>query len=225
MAEGGAGTVSDDTPVAKAKSGSPNILESPEDRKLAYHKLDGVPPGVVYVHGLSSDMEGVKALALEDYCRSQGRAFVRFDLSGHGQSSEKFTECNVTTWLEDLTSVLNSLTNGPQVLIGNSTGAWLMFLYSMRNPEKVHALIGISSAPDFTQQLWKRLAKEDKQELKRTGLYKMPSPYMPDPIQVTMQLIQDGDRYNILDMPGKPCSHRYNYNSRVLHYTCIYGCS
>ena len=127
------------------------FLETPEGRKLAYKRFEGSSPGVVFLHGLSSNMNGQKARALENLCMSKGHAFVCFDLSGHGQSSENFNECNITMWLEDLDAVFTSLTNGPQVIVGSSIGGWLMFLYTMRNPDKVCGLIGVSAAADFTQ--------------------------------------------------------------------------
>ena len=218
MAEGGT-TVADgdpvpnESPTCKPSDPTLDFLETAEGRKLAYKKIEGASPGVVFIHGLCSDMNGQKALALEEYCRSDGRAYVRFDLSGHGQSSEKFTECNVTTWLEDMDSVFQLLTEGPQVLVGSSLGGWLMFLYTMRNPDRVFGLIGVSVAPDFTHKIWKDLDKETKQEVKRSGVCKLPSPYSSEPYTVTLQLIQDGDKHSILDMPGTydpSCGHAFS---------------
>ena len=180
-----------------------HYLDSAEGRKIAYYKLDGSSPGVVFIHGLNSNMEGEKALALEQFCRRRGFSFVRFDLSGHGKSSLNFTDCNITIWLEDLISILSSLTKGPQVLVGSSIGGWLMFLYTMRHPDNVYGLIGVAAAPDFTQELWKNLSKEEKQEVKKTGIYKLSTPYNSEPYTLTLQLIQDGDKYSIMDMPGE----------------------
>ena len=177
-------------------------LETPEGRRIAYRKREGSQPGVVFVHGLQSTMMGEKAAALDEYCHSKGISFVRFDMSGHGESSEKFTETNVSIWLEDLTAVMDSLTSGPQVLIGSSMGGWLVFLYTMRNPENVAGLVGIASAVDFTQRLWKGLDKAMRQEVNRSGVYHMPSPYLKDPIELTMDFILDGEKHGILDMPG-----------------------
>lgn len=179
----------------------PQYLDTAEGRRLAYHKLEGTTPGVVFIHGLNSDMNGLKALALEQVCKRHGKAYVRFDLSGHGQSSLDFNACNVTMWLEDLISVLSSLTTGPQILVGSSIGGWLMFLYTMRNPDDIAGLIGVGAAPDFTQVLWHNLNKEEKQEVKKTGVYKLVTSY--DSYELTLQLIQDGDKYSILDMPGE----------------------
>ena len=192
---GGGSNVSSSLPI--------QFLETPEGRKLAYRRSEGSSPGVVFLHGLCSTMNGQKASALERLCRGQGHAFVTFDLCGHGQSSEKFSECNLTMWLEDLDAVFTSLTNGQQIIVGSSLGGWLMFLYTMRNPDKVCGLIGVSTAADFTQRLWSGLNKEEQQQVKKSGVYKHPSPYSDEPYDLTLQLIQDGDKYSILDMPGE----------------------
>ena len=195
-ADGGGSSVNSSTlPV--------QFLETSEGRKLAYKRFEGSSPGLVYLHGLCSSMNGQKASALEKLCVSKGHAFVCFDLSGHGQSSEKFNECNVTMWLEDLEAVFTSLTDGPQIIVGSSIGGWLMFLYTMRNPDIVCGLIGVSTAADFTQRLWSGLSKDEQQQVKKSGVYKLQSPYSDEPYDLTLQLIQDGDKYSILDMPGK----------------------
>lgn len=89
-----------------------------------------------------------------------------------------------------------------------------MFLYTMRNPERVARMVGVSIAPDFTQELWKGLDKETKAEVRKTGLYKLETPYDDEPYSVTLQLIQDGDKYSVLDMPGETNS-RTSLNSII----------
>lgn len=205
MAEGG----SDPTPPYPSEneisvsSSEIKFLDTVDGRRLAYRKLDGSTPGVVYIHGLNSDMEGQKAQALEQVCKRRGTAYIRFDLSGHGKSSLDFNVCNITIWLEDLNSILSSLTSGPQLLVGSSIGGWLMFLYTMRNPDNIFGLIGVSAAPDFTQLLWKNLSKDEKREVKKAGVYRLPTPYSDESYELTLQLIQDGDKYSIMDMPGE----------------------
>ena len=102
-------------PADSHAAAEPSFLDTPQGRKLAYHRLHGDLPGVVYIHGLNSTMEGEKCAAVENFCRAAGRAFVRFDLSGHGRSSGALRECTVTAWLEDVSAVLENLTGGPQV--------------------------------------------------------------------------------------------------------------
>ncbi len=205
MAEGGTAATPQASNEGKENSyaSETQFLETAEGRRLAYHKVEGSSPGVVFIHGLNSNMDGDKAKALEQVCRRQRAAYVRFDLSGHGQSSTDFNVCNITSWLEDLQAILTSLTTGPQILVGSSIGGWLMFLYTMRNPDSIFALIGVGVAADYTQLLWKRLSKEEKQEVKKTGVYPIQSPYSSEPYELTLQLIQDGDKYSIMDMPGE----------------------
>ncbi len=162
----------------------------------------GSSPGVVFIHGLKSNMNGQKSLALEAYCRSRGTAYVRFELSGHGDSSQNFKDCNVTMWLEDLNTVLSFLTEGPQILVGSSIGGWLMFLYTMRNPDIICGLLGVSIAPDLTQEVWKGLDNDTKREMRKNGVYNLKSGYDNEPYEISLDLIQDGAKYTILDMPG-----------------------
>lgn len=206
MAEGGVSPPQDppqNGDVSTSSSPEAQFLDTGEGRKLAYHKLEGSSPGVVFIHGLNSDMNGQKSLALEQVCKRRGTAYVRFDLSGHGKSSTDFNLCNITVWLEDLNSILSSLTKGPQVLVGSSVGGWLMFLYTMRNPDNIFGLIGVGVAPDFTQRLWIELSAEGKREVKKAGVYRMETPYSNESYELTLQLIQDGDKYSIMDMPGE----------------------
>ena len=210
MAEGGVNSIESSSSAlpnpdnsSATTSGSRQFLETREGRRLAYQKLEGTSPGVVYIHGLKSTMEGEKAMALERFCRHRGISYLRFELSGHGCSSVEFKDCTVTMWLEDLVSMLKELTEGPQILVGASIGGWLIFLYTMRNPDNIYGLVGIGASPDFTESLWKGLSKEDKQEAKRKGFYDLKTPYSDEPYQIPMGLIQDGSKYSIMNMPGK----------------------
>ena len=106
-------------------------------------------------------------------------------------------------WLEDIIAALSSLTKGPQILVGSSIGGWLMFLYTMRYPDSVYGLVGVGASPDFTETLWNGLSKEVKQEAKKTGFYQLHTPYSEEPYAIPMDLIQDGSKYSIMDMPGE----------------------
>ena len=119
-------------PLEENASERCTFVDTPSGRKLAYEQLQGSSPGLVYVHGLCSTMNGVKATALKRYCSDKEISYLRFDLSGHGGSSCPFKDCTISQWLEDIEAILELLTSGPQVLIGSSIGAWLVFLYTMR---------------------------------------------------------------------------------------------
>lgn len=184
--------------------GSLSLVEGPDGRKIAYDQQDGSSPGVVYIHGLHSNMDEPPSAALSKYCREKDISYLRFDLSGHGQSSGRLEDATITQWLEDVELVLNSLRSGPLVLVGNALGAWLMFLYTMRNPDRVFGLVGLATAADFTHLLWKNLDKTTKDEIKRLGYYTLKSDGDDGPsVKLSLDLIMDGEKHTILDMPGK----------------------
>jgi pimeloyl-ACP methyl ester carboxylesterase len=128
-------------------------LARPQGATIAYRKVTGAAPGIVFLGGFRSDMTGIKALFLEDYCRRNERAYVRFDYFGHGESSGDFAEGTVSRWRDDSLAVIDSLTEGPQILVGSSMGGWIMVLAALARPELVAGLIGIAAAPDATTDL------------------------------------------------------------------------
>jgi pimeloyl-ACP methyl ester carboxylesterase len=156
------------------------ILPRHDGATIAYHRLAGAAPGVVFLGGFRSDMAGTKALFLDEYCRRRGRAFVRFDYFAHGASSGEFTLGTIGRWAEDATAVLDQLTEGPQILIGSSMGGWIMLLTAPARASRIHALVGIAAAPDFTEDLfWQRLDMAQQQEFRKQGIITLPSDYDP----------------------------------------------
>src|SRR5437879_5936075 len=152
------------------------ILARPDGATIAYHRLAGDPPGIVFLGGFRSDMTGTKALFLEDYCRRRGHGYVRFDYFGHGRSSGDFARGTIGRWRDDAIGVIDSLTEGPQILVGSSMGGWIMLLAALARPQRVAALIGIAAAPDFTAELLpKRLTAEQQHEIEQKGAVTVPS--------------------------------------------------
>ncbi|HIJ62737.1 MAG TPA: alpha/beta hydrolase, partial [Rhodospirillaceae bacterium] len=129
------------------------ILTRSDGSTIAYNRLAGKNPGVVFLHGFKSDMTGGKALAVEAFCRDRGQAFVRFDCGGHGASSGRFEDGTIGQWLDDAVAVIDVLTDGPQVLVGSSMGGWLALLLALTRPRRVAGLLGLAAAPDFTEEL------------------------------------------------------------------------
>lgn len=105
----------------------------------------------MFLGGFKSDMEGSKALSLEQWCRDEGRAFLRFDYTGHGQSSGKFEDGCIGEWAEDALFAFDNLTQGPQVLVGSSMGGWIALLVARARTERIKGLVGLAAAPDFTE--------------------------------------------------------------------------
>lgn len=181
---------------------NPSILTREDGATIAYHRQDGRAPGVVFMGGFMSDMNGTKAASLDAFCRARGRAFLRFDYFGHGRSSGEFSEATVGRWKDDALCVLDNLTAGPQVLVGSSLGGWIMLLAALARPARVKALIGVASAPDATEDLmWNRFPPELRATILRDGQARIPSAYGAEGYLITRKLIEDGRRHRVM---GKP---------------------
>jgi pimeloyl-ACP methyl ester carboxylesterase len=177
-------------------------LTRPDGATIAYRRLAGAVPGIVFLGGYRSDMTGTKALFLEDYCRRRGRAYVRFDFFGHGTSSGDFERGTIGRWREDAISVIDSLTTGPQILVGSSMSGWIMLLAALARPERVTALVGIAGALDFTEELlWPRLSPAQRETLMRDGRVVLPSEYDPAGYLYTRVLVEEGRRHLLLGAP------------------------
>lgn len=170
---------------------------------IAYHRTPGKSPGVVFLTGFRSDMEGSKALALEDFCRARGQAFLRFDYFGHGASSGDFVDGTIGRWAADAVFALDTLTDGPQVLVGSSMGGWLMLLAALKRPERIVGLLGIAAAPDFTEDLIPaELSSEQHATLEKNGAVAIPNCYDEgDPYLITKALLDDGRDHLLLRKP------------------------
>ena len=178
------------------------ILTCPDGATIAYHRLEGASPGIIFLGGYRSNMTGIKALFLEDYCRRRGRAYVRFDYFGHGQSSGDFALGTIGRWRDDAIAVIDSLTAGPQILVGSSMSGWIMLLAALARPARVAALVGIAGAPDFTEELlWPRLSPAQRAEITEKGAITLPSDYDPAGYLYTGALIEDGRRHLLLGAP------------------------
>ena len=169
---------------------------------IAYRASPGKSPGVVFLGGFRSDMSGSKALALDAWCQARGQAFVRFDYFGHGASAGDFTDGTIGRWSEDALAVLDTVTRGPQVLVGSSMGGWIMVLAALARPERVVGLLGVAVAPDFTEDLIPNsLTADQKKVLARDGVVHMASDHGDEPTPVTQDLIEDGRRHLVLRRP------------------------
>lgn len=179
----------------------PDYLDTDQGRRIAYHRTDGSGPGVVFLGGFRSDMTGTKAQYLEGWARAQGRAFLRFDYSGHGQSSGRFEEGCIGDWAADAMAAVAALTKGPQVLVGSSMGGWIALLLARKMPERLAGLVTIAAAPDFTEDsMWAGFDAEQQVALEGEGQIALPSEY-GDPLIITKRLIEDGREHLVLRDP------------------------
>ena len=170
-------------------------------------------PGVVFCGGFMSDMTGTKAVALEAWAMEVGVAYTRFDYQGHGASSGRFEDGTVGTWADDALAVLDHATQGPQILVGSSMGGWIALLAALKRPGRVAGLVGVASAPDFTEDLiWDALDAQARATLLRDGAWYRPSQYFDAPKPVTLALVEEGRRHLLLRDPV-----RFDGPVRLLH--------
>ena len=149
-----------------------SYLINKKNQKIAYKMIKGGGPGIVFVHGLKSDMNGLKALSIEKYAKKNYLSFLRFDFRGNGKSDGKFEDFSISEWKDDLILIIDKLTKGPQILIGSSLGGWLMILAAKARSKKIVGLIGLAAAPDFGKALFENLNTKNKKEIKQKGLTK-----------------------------------------------------
>ena len=177
------------------------MLRRPDGAAVAWRRVAGAGPTLLWLGGFRSDMAGSKAQALADWARAAGRDFVRFDYFGHGESSGDFLDGSITRWRSDALAVIDELTEGPLVLVGSSMGGWLSLLAAAARPERLHALVLVAPAADFTEALMKpRLSPQALGALERDGVWMEPSKDDPAAYPITRRLIEDGARWTV--MPG-----------------------
>lgn len=177
------------------------FLDGPKGR-LAYRGLPGVGPGVVWLGGFRSDMTGTKAEHLARCAAAAGRAFLRFDYSGHGASEGRFEDLVLSDWLDDAVTAFDALTAGPQILVGSSMGGWIAALLALARPDRTAGALFIAPAPDFTEVLmWERMTGPERDEMISHGRLIEHSDYSPEPTIITRALIEDGRKHLLLDGP------------------------
>ena len=162
-------------------------------------------PGFVWLGGFKSDMEGTKAQAMVSFAKKLGCASLRFDYSGHGASGGKFVEGTISRWLSESLAVVQSKTQGPQILVGSSMGGWIALrlaqqLKKLNQSKRLAGLLLIAPAPDFTFELMEPAFSEaHKQELETRGYIEEPSEYSNEPNIITKTLIEDGRKNLVLN--------------------------
>ncbi|HWC94548.1 MAG TPA: alpha/beta hydrolase [Pseudolabrys sp.] len=184
-----------------------------ETRRIAVHPRSGDSPGLFWLGGFKSDMQGTKAQALDRWAQAHGRACLRFDYSGHGESGGDFKDGTIGRWLAESLAVYTNLAKGPQVVIGSSMGGWLALLLAQALREKksgppIAGMVLIAPAVDFTEELmWKHFPDAVTREIEEKGLWLRPSEYGEGPYPITKKLIEDGRKHLMLGgliEPGCP---------------------
>jgi pimeloyl-ACP methyl ester carboxylesterase len=175
-------------------------------RQIAVRSRAGSGPALFWLGGFKSEMNGIKAVALDRWAKEAGRGIVRFDYSGHGESGGDFAAGTISRWLEESIAVFDAFCCGEQIVVGSSMGGWLALLLTRelaRGRERTVSIAGlvlVAPAVDFTEELmWKRFPPEVKRQIEKTGAWKRPSAYSLEPYLITRGLIEDGRRHLLLD--------------------------
>ncbi|GAB1300309.1 Palmitoyl-protein thioesterase ABHD10, mitochondrial [Apodemus speciosus] len=188
--------------VALRQKTSLSFLNRPELPSLAYKRLKGKTPGIIFIPGYLSNMNGKKAVAVEEFCKSLGHAFIRFDYSGVGSSDGNLLESSVGKWRKDVLSILDDVAEGPQILVGSSLGGWLMLHAAIARPEKVMALIGIATAADGVVTQFHSLPVEMKKEIELKGEWFLPSKYNKEGYyRIPYSFIKEAEHHCLLHSP------------------------
>jgi len=180
-------------------------------RRIAYRLRQGGKPTLVFLPGYASDMEGAKALALDDFAERRGLSMLRFDYSGTGSSGGRFEDGTLALWLEEAIDVIDRLTQGPLILIGSSMGGWIALHAALLRPERIDTLIGIAAAPDFTDWGFPDRLKE---RLAAGETLRRPSPYGGEQV-TTADFWSSGQQLRLLDGDiGIDCTVRLIHGER-----------
>jgi pimeloyl-ACP methyl ester carboxylesterase len=185
----------------------PAFIEVGKDnaaRRIAVRARAGSAPGLLWLGGFHSDMKGTKAIALDGWAAEHGRACVRFDYSGHGESGGAFIDGTIGRWLEESVAVFSQFCTGPQVVIGSSMGGWMALLLAREITRRritsasLAGLVLIAPAPDFTEELmWKGFSPEARHDIETKGVWLRPSEY-GEPYPITRALIEEGRNHLLL---------------------------
>lgn len=184
---------------------TPTLLDV-QGISIAVRHEAGATPGIVWLGGYKSDMLGTKAETLSDWAAGEGRAFLRHDYSGHGESGGAFADGTISKWLGESLAVFRRFTKGKQILVGSSMGAWiaLRMVQELRKAgdSTIVGLVLLAPAPDFTNELVEpALTAAQKRDLKKKGFFEEPSDYSAEPYIYTRALIEDGRVNRVMTGP------------------------
>lgn len=175
-------------------------LTRPDGETLAYKRVEGDGPTVIWIGGFRSDMEGTKALALDQAARERGWAYVRYDHFAHGRSSGDWRKATIGRWREDAIALIDSL-KSPAILVGSSMGGWTALLAALARPDQVQGLVLVNPAQDFTERLmWPGLPDHLRQAILRDGEATISEPGLGEYV-LTARMFEEARGWLLLDGP------------------------
>ena len=198
------------SPVSPNPAPEPSFLKRADQPNLAYiytpPHTNNTDPIVMFCGGYRSDMFGSKAQYLEDQCKNRGQGYLRFDYSGHGISEGEFNDGTIGQWANDAIAILDHISkNKSVILVGSSMGGWMALLIARARPQNIRGLIGIAAAPDFTEDLFARLEKQQQDEMMENGFVKVPNDYSDEPYHYSREFYLEAKQHLLL-------SKQYTHN-------------
>lgn len=178
-----------------------SFLERKDHPTLAYNKISSSVAGrptVLFLGGFRSDMQGTKAVFVEDFCKKHDLSSLRFDYRGHGASGGRFEESCIGDWKTDALDIFDALTDGPVLLIGSSMGGWIGLLLAIERSSRVCGFIGLAAAPDFTRDISPQMTDAHKAQMARDGYFDLVNDYGPA-YAITQRLLDDGEEHCLLN--------------------------
>lgn len=177
------------------------FLERPDGQRLAWRRVAGDGPTVVWVGGWRSDMGGTKAEALAGTAKAGGWNYLRYDHFAHGESSGDWQAATIGRWREDLIALIDDLIAGPVVLVGSSMGGWVAGLAAVARPERIKAMVLIAPAADFAHRLmWPNLSEAARYEIETTGVHTVTDDF-DGPYDLTQSFFEEARDWSLLDGP------------------------
>ncbi len=174
------------------------VGDGAQARRIAFRRIEGRGPTIVWLGGFKSDMKGTKAQMLSDFAAATGRAFLRFDYSGHGESEGDFEDGTISRWAEEAAAMV-ALAGERPLLVGSSMGGWIALLVARRMAVPPAGMVLIAPAPDFTEALmWPAFPDAVKSQIETEGRWVRPSAYDEAGYPITRALIEDGRRNLVL---------------------------
>ena len=170
-----------------------------KNKKIRYiYRVYKNTPFIVFLHGFMSDLEGKKPNAFLKFTKKNKLSFLALEYSGHGKSSGKFTDGNITKWSNETSILIKKYVKKSNfTIIGSSMGAWVALKQFQNFKNQINSFLGIGSAPEFLENLmWKKFTKKMKTEIIKNGIYRLKHGNYEYPI--THQLIKDGRKNKVL---------------------------
>ncbi len=154
---------------------------------------------IIFLHGFMSDLEGKKPKALLNFAKKNKISFLALEYSGHGKSSGKFINGNISKWSKETSALIKKYVKKKKfILVGSSMGAWISLNQFKIFKNQIKGFLGIGAAPEFLEKLmWRKFTKKMRKEIKKNGIYHLKHGNYEYPI--TYQLIKDGRKNKVLN--------------------------